>query len=196
MDTLFPIDPVLPSGFVYTPDFLTTLEEDQLIEMASKIELHKFLFQGFEAKRKVASFGYDYSFDKRVLTKGKQIPIEFHPIVEKVSDFLSISTDKFAELLITEYPVGSVINWHRDAPPFDLIAGISLQADCIFRLRPHDKEKQGRKSIISIPVQRRSLYIMQGNARTEWQHSTAPVNKIRYSLTLRTLLQNTHGYSS
>ena len=191
MDTLFPIDTILPSGFVYISDFLTTDEEDQLIQTISKIELHKFLFQGFEAKRRVASFGYDYSFDKRVLTKGEQIPVAFHPLVEKVSGFLSISKDNFAEVLITEYPVGSVINWHRDAPPFDLIAGISLQTDCIFRLRPHDKEKQGRKSIISIPVKRRSLYIIQGSARTEWQHSTAPVKKTRYSITLRTLLRKT-----
>jgi alkylated DNA repair dioxygenase AlkB len=189
MDTLFPLEPVLPSGFTYVPDFLTVPEEDDLIQTVSKIELHKFLFQGFEAKRKVASFGYDYSFDKRMLTKGKQLPVAFHPIVEKVSVFLDVPKDNFAELLVTEYPVGSVINWHRDAPPFDLIAGISLQTDCIFRLRPHDKEKQGRKSIISIPVKRRSLYIMHGSARTEWQHSTAPVKEIRYSITLRTLLQ-------
>jgi alkylated DNA repair dioxygenase AlkB len=187
MDTLFPLNPVLPSGFVYVPDFISLQEEDQLIQLISEIELHKFLFQGHEAKRRVASFGYDYSFDKRILTEGKQIPSTFIPIVEKVSEFLSIPKGKFGELLVTEYPVGSVINWHRDAPPFDLIAGLSLHSDCIFKLRPHDKEKQGRKSIISIPVKRRSLYIMQGSARTDWQHSTAPVKEIRYSITLRTL---------
>jgi alkylated DNA repair dioxygenase AlkB len=187
MDTLFPLNPVLPSGFVYVPDFLSPQEEDQLIQLITKIELHKFLFQGHEAKRKVASFGYDYSFDKRILTKGEQIPSTFYPIVEKVSVFLSIPENKFAELLITEYPVGSVINWHRDAPPFDLIVGLSFRSDCIFKLRPHDKEKRERKSIISIPVKRRSLYVMQGSARTEWQHSTAPVKDIRYSITLRTL---------
>lgn len=65
---------------------------------------------------------------------------------------MSVTQDAFAELLITEYPVGSVINWHRDAPPFDLIAGISLMADCTFRLRPNDKAKQTRASVISFPV--------------------------------------------
>ncbi|MBX9850590.1 MAG: alpha-ketoglutarate-dependent dioxygenase AlkB [Cytophagaceae bacterium] len=90
-------------------------------------------------------------------------------------------------MLVTEYPTGSVINWHRDAPPFDLIAGISLLSDCKFRLRPHDKSKQCRTSIISFPVKRRSLYIMQGPARTDWQHSIAPVKETRYSITLRTL---------
>jgi alkylated DNA repair dioxygenase AlkB len=88
---------------------------------------------------------------------------------------------------LTEYPVGAVINWHRDAPPFDIIAGISLHSDCVFKLRPYDKAKQGRRSVISIPVKRRSLYIIRDTARTDWEHSIAPVNDVRYSITLRTL---------
>jgi alkylated DNA repair dioxygenase AlkB len=187
MDTLFPVEKKYPEGFAYYPCFLTSAEEQYLLEQIAKIDLHTFLFQGYEAKRKVASFGYDYSFDKRSLTRGKPIPAEFNELITKVSAHLSLNPVDVAELLITEYPVGSVINWHRDAPPFDIIAGISLQADCIFKLRPHEKQKQVRGSVISVPVERRSLYLIQGAARSDWQHSTAPVNGIRYSITLRTL---------
>ncbi len=187
MENLFPEAPLFPAGFVYVPDFLSTSEEAELYQAISKLELHTFLFQGYEAKRKVASFGYDYSFEKRTLSKGKGIPPVFNGVLEKVAKFLSMSKKDFAELLVTEYPVGSVINWHRDAPPFELIAGLSLLADCTFRLRPQDKTKQSRKSMISFPVRRRSLYIMQGPSRSEWQHSTTPVKAVRYSITLRTL---------
>ena len=187
MGTLFPIETFLPDGFSYSENFITLEEEDELIREIAEIELHGLLFQGFEAKRKVASFGYDWSFEKRALSKGKDIPPVFDSLLNKVAAKLYKAKDDFAELLVTEYPVGSVINWHRDAPPFDIIAGISLQSDCIFRLRPHEKIKQNRKSIISLPVKRRSLYIMEGIARTEWQHSIAPVKEVRYSITLRTL---------
>ncbi|HYE55056.1 MAG TPA: alpha-ketoglutarate-dependent dioxygenase AlkB, partial [Chitinophagaceae bacterium] len=156
MNTLFPAEPAYPEGFSYFPGFLTQQEESELLDHVRKVELHTFKFQGFDAKRKVASFGYDYSFDNRSLTKGKQIPAVFHSLIERVAEHLSMDPASFAELLVTEYPVGSVINWHRDAPPFDVIAGISLAADCTFRLRPHDKAKQGRNSIISFPVHRRS----------------------------------------
>ena len=169
------------------PDFLTNEEESHLCDTIGKIPLHTFKFQGYEAKRKTASFGYDYSFDKRTISKGQDIPMEFDALVEKVSRHLEIHQDDIAELLVTEYPIGSVINWHRDAPPFEIIAGISLCTDCIFRLRPNDKARQGRKAIISFPVKRRSLYIMQGSARTDWQHSISPVPEVRYSITLRTL---------
>lgn len=187
MNTLFPVEPAFPEGFAYYPDFIDIKEEQEFIQAISKTELHSFNFHGYEAKRKVASYGYDWSFEKRSLSKGKEIPVVFHSIIKKVAGHLSIPETSFAELLVTEYPAGAVINWHRDAPPFDIIAGVSLLSDCIFRLRPYDKTKQKRNAIISFPVKQRSLYIIQGSARSEWEHSIAPVKEIRYSITLRTL---------
>lgn len=187
MNTLFPLTPVYPEGFSYFPQFISNNDEAELCKEISRIQLHNFNFQGFKANRKVASFGFDYSFDNGSLTKGEEIPKEFDFLIDKVAQHLGIKPGQFAELLITEYPAGSVINWHRDAPPFDIIAGISLMGDCTFRLRPHDKAKQTRASIISIPVHRRSLYVINGEARTDWQHSISPVKQTRFSITLRTL---------
>jgi len=193
MQTLFDVQPAFPPGFSYHPDFITEQEESDLCAKIQGIELNNMIFQGFEAKRKTASFGYDYSFDKRKVSKGKEIPQIFDFLIEKVARHLSIKPLVFEELLITEYPPGSVINWHRDAPPFDIIAGISLLSDCVFRLRPHEKAKQNRSNIISFPVRRRSLYIISGEARSEWQHSIAPVKETRYSVTLRTLRDKLTG---
>jgi alkylated DNA repair dioxygenase AlkB len=187
MDTLFPMPPTLPSGFSYHPNFLSAEEERYLLEAISQHDLHRMNFQGFLANRKVKSFGFDYSFDTRNLTEGAPLPEEFADLVSKVSAYTSIDKNDIAELLLTEYPVGSVINWHRDAPPFDVIIGVSLNAACTFRLRPHAKEKQNRRAIIAITLEPRSLYVIKGNARSDWEHSTAPVEKVRYSITLRTL---------
>jgi alkylated DNA repair dioxygenase AlkB len=187
MNTLFPLEPSTPEGFLYFDNFISEAEEKDLLHVISQTELHTFIFQGFEAKRKVASFGYDWSFERKTLSKGKEIPIQFEPIINKVAAHLSVKATAFAELLVLAYPVGAVINWHRDAPPFDLIAGLSLQSDCTFRFRPVDIKKQTRAHIISIPVKRRSLYVMQGPSRSEWQHSISPVKHERYSITLRTL---------
>lgn len=177
----------MPEGFRYYPDIISQAEETELIAEISKEQLHTFIFQGFEAKRKVASFGYDWNFQSRTLTPGRAVPASLTPLIEKVARRLQLTPEEFEEVLLTEYPAGSVINWHRDAPPFDLIAGISLLSDCTFRLRPHDKNKQIRSSIISIPVKRRSLYVLQGVCRTDWQHSISPVKNLRFSVTLRTL---------
>ena len=187
MMTLFPVAPVFPDGFVYVPDFLDNEDERYFLKQIDQIPLHTFVFQGYEAKRKVASFGYDYSYEKRGLSEGEPIPPAFDRLIKQVSRYLMIDESDFAELLITKYPAGSVINWHRDANPFELIAGISLLSDCIFRLRPHEKSRQGKGSVVSVPVSRRSLYVMRGEARMHWQHSISPVKETRYSITLRTL---------
>jgi alkylated DNA repair dioxygenase AlkB len=184
---LFQETALVPQGFRYVENFISLDEERELLHALQNIPLHTFIFQGFEAKRKVASFGYDYSFDNRRLSRGKDIPDSFNWLIARVADFVKIQPDRVQELLLTEYPVGAVINWHRDAFPFELIAGISLAADCVFKLRPHEKEKQNRKSVISVPVRRRSLYVMEGEARLQWQHSIAPVKDVRYSITLRTV---------
>ena len=187
MNLLFPVETSYPPGFLYKEDFITGDEEDQLLQLVAKTERHPMIFNGYEAKRKVASYGYDWSFEKKTLTKGEPIPQQYFSLIGKVTDQLQLFQESIVELLVTEYPVSSVINWHRDAPPFHLIAGISLLSDCTFKLRPYDKAKQNRNSIVSLNVKRRSLYAMEGAARSEWEHSIAPVKQQRYSITLRTL---------
>jgi alkylated DNA repair dioxygenase AlkB len=184
---LFDIQPVFPSGFNYFPQFINAEEEAALHKAILKLDLQTFIFRGYEAKRKVMSFGFDYHFNDRSISPGVPIPEDFYPLIQKTANHLKIPPSEFKELLVTAYPPGSVINWHRDAPPFELIAGISLLSDCNFKLRPYQKIKQVRGATISIPVTRCSLYVMQGEVREEWEHSITELTDLRYSITLRTL---------
>jgi alkylated DNA repair dioxygenase AlkB len=187
MESLFPELNAYPPGFSYFPEFISAQEETVLCDLCSTLELHEFRFHGYLAKRKVASYGYDYHFNTRSITKGNPVPEGVKFLAAKVAQKCGVAPEAFAEVLFSEYPPRSVINWHRDAPPFDFIAGVSLASDCVFRLRPYDKQKQNRKSIISLPLQRRSLYILRDEARSEWEHSITPVKQRRYSITFRTL---------
>jgi len=188
--TLFDISPVLPPGFHYQKDFLTKEEESFLINSIQQYDLQSMKFHQYVAKRNVLSFGKGWSFTEQRLVEGKGIPSEFHFLIDKIAAQLKIRKEQIAQFLITEYPIGAVINWHRDAPPFDIIIGISLMADCNFKLRPHEKQKQTRSATINLEVQRRSIYYIKDEAKAEWQHCTAPTNHVRYSLTFRTLKNN------
>ena len=77
MLSLFPVEAVYPRRFQYFDDFITKQDEDRLLHEISHPDLHTFNFQGYEAKRKVASFGYDWNFENRTLTKGKDFPPHF-----------------------------------------------------------------------------------------------------------------------
>jgi alkylated DNA repair dioxygenase AlkB len=187
MQTLFDVSPAYPQGFSYHKDFITEEEEQFLLAAVKEVDLHPMQFHGYTALRKVRSYGYDYHFNTQAISKGDPIPPAFIGLAEKVATHMQVTVAALAEMLITEYPPGSVINWHRDAPPFHQIAGISLLSEVIFKLRPHDKAKQNRKAIASFEVAPRSMYIIAGESRTGWQHSTAPVRDTRFSITFRTL---------
>lgn len=187
MEPLFPEELSLPFGFIYKPDFISISEEQELIDLINNISLKPMMFKGFKAKRLVNAFGYNYHFDTRTLTPATPIPHTFQWLVAKVADFLQIPVSAIAQMLLTRYDPGTVINWHRDAQPFDVIAGISLSSDCRFKLRPYHKEMQNRRSVKAYNIERRSIYIMKDAARQEWEHRISPVAALRYSITFRTL---------
>ena len=110
MNTLFPVEPIFPEGFTYYPSFLNVDEEAELMKEISKTELHNMHYHGYKANRKTASFGYNYSFDDNTLSKGAPIPPTFDWLINKTANYISVEKNKFAEMLITEYPPGAVIN--------------------------------------------------------------------------------------
>jgi alkylated DNA repair protein (DNA oxidative demethylase) len=85
--------------------------------------------------------------------------------------------------MILEYPPGAPIGWHRDAPQFGIVIGISLLSPARMRLKHYRKEGK----IVSVTLAPRAIYVLSGSARWQWQHSIPPQEKLRYSITFRTL---------
>ena len=87
------------------------------------------------------------------------------------------------QVIVTRYRSGAGIGWHTDAPVFGpVVATLSLGADwrMDFRRRAGDKT-------VRITLPRRSLLILDGEARTSWQHRISPVKETRVSLSFRTV---------
>ncbi len=172
----------LPEGFLYHAFLLTEAEQSQLIEIIRTLEFRAFDFHGFQAKRRVIEFGYHYDFEERETTAADPIPEFLVPLRNKVADMAGISAAELVEGIITKYPPGAPIGWHRDVPQFEIVIGISLAGSCRMRLKP----MKGGK-ITSVNLDPGSAYVMRGPARWEFQHSIPPVKALRYSVTFRTL---------
>ena len=112
------------------------------------------------------------------------MPTFLLPLRAKVAAFAGREQGRLEHVLVTEYSPGAAIGWHRDRPEFEEVIGISLGALCLFRLRRKSGMRWDR---LSIELQPRSAYLLCGAARTDWQHSIPPVDKLRYSITFRTL---------
>jgi len=174
----------LPEGFIYRPDFITVDEERGLLETIAGLEFHQVQMRGVIARRRVIQYGWKYKFDRARLTPGPGIPDFLVPLRDRAATLAAVAPDALSEALLTEYPPGAPIGWHRDAAGFGIVIGISLRAACRFRFRRRSGREVERITLTLVP---RSVYVLAGPARTEWEHSIPEVDTLRYSITFRTL---------
>jgi alkylated DNA repair dioxygenase AlkB len=174
----------LPPGLLFRPDFLTPIEEQELLAFLRTLAFRTFQMQGVTAKRRIRQFGWHYAFESYQLTPTDPIPAEFASIRERSAAFAGLDPSAWAEALVTEYAPGAGIGWHRDAPAFGLVAGISLAGRCRMRFQTGTGPARVT-SAIELPT--RSIYVLTGEARTNWQHMISPMRELRYSITFRTL---------
>ncbi len=177
----------MPEGFIYKPEIITVEEEKELINKLQSLEFDNFKYKEYQAKRKTVSFGYFYSFETFKMSFAGEIPEFLQKIKEKLAEIAGIPKEEFVQVSIIEYSPGSGIGWHRDAPQFGIIGGVSLNAGTPMRLRFGEPRKRKYESKFLMP---RSAYVLSGPSRTQWQHHVPPVNKLRYAITFRTLSKN------
>jgi len=176
--------PELPDGFKYVPEFLSIAEERALVNWMEPLPFKEFEFQGFRGKRCVVSYGWHYDFNGGGLSKTDDMPAFLLPIREKAAKLAGKPASELQQVLLTKYPPGAQIGWHRDKAVFDEVVGISLLSSCTFRFRRRSGTKWERASLI---VEPRSAYLLHGPSRTEWEHSIPAVSGVRYSITFRNL---------
>lgn len=176
--------PNLPEGFRYAPDLVPQAMQDALLKEIPNLPFKAFDFHGFEGKRRVVSYGWKYDFDSATLREGSDIPAFLLPLRTLAADFAGLPSDQLQQALVSEYDIGAPIGWHRDKGVFGVVVGVSLLSSCTFRLRRKARDKWQRASIIVEPG---SIYVLSGPARSVWEHSIPPVERLRYSVTFRQL---------
>jgi alkylated DNA repair dioxygenase AlkB len=177
-------EPRLPEGFQYEDELLSLGQERTLIACFEHLSFRAFEFRGFFGKRRTVSFGWRYDFNVRELQPAEGIPTFLRDLRQNAAKFAGLSPDALQHALVTEYAPGAAIGWHKDRPEFEDVIGISLGAPCVFRFR---RKKGTRWERASIELKPRSVYLLRGPARWDWQHSIPPADKLRHSITFRSL---------
>jgi hypothetical protein len=181
---LFGLD--VPLGFHYRQDFITDAYERVLLEAIGGVTFADFEMRGVVARRRVAFFGQSYD-----RAAAGPLPPFLLPLRAKVAHWSGVDADAFAMALINEYRPGTPIGWHRDAPQYAIVAGISLLSTCRMKFRryrsPSAPASLRRSATHEIVLDRRSGYLMTGESRHAYEHHIPPVGQLRYSVTFRTL---------
>jgi alkylated DNA repair dioxygenase AlkB len=174
-----------PDGFRYAPDLITPEEEVELLARIGDLPFRGFEFHGYTAKRRVVSYGWQYDFGARQLTRAEDMPDFLLELRNAAAYFAGIEPGQLQHVLVTEYGAGAGIGWHRDKAVFGQVVGISLLSPCVFRLRRRVGSRRWER--VSLIAEPRSAYVLSGAVRDEWEHSIPPVNALRYSITYRNM---------
>jgi alkylated DNA repair dioxygenase AlkB len=154
---------------------------------SSRLPAPPFKELQFRGKRRVVSFGWRY--DCEGITQTDPVAAFLPPLAQQVACFAGSTSEALEQVLVSEYPPGAPIGWHKDRPVFGNVVGISLLALCTFRLRRGMASGWQRAALLLEP---RSAYLLSGPARSLWERSIPPVERLRYSITFRSM-QRRHG---
>jgi len=176
----------LPSGLSYRDDLVSIAEEATLLAHFAQLDLTPLVMHGVPSRRLTRHFGVGYDFDSRGTAPAEPIPEYLLELRTRAADFGGVDPDSFVEALVTRYPPGATIGWHKDVLAFGgVVVGVSLASACVMRFQR--TAAGGERRVFEQPLAPRSAYVLTGAARWTWQHSIPPVTEERWSITFRQL---------
>jgi alkylated DNA repair dioxygenase AlkB len=171
-------------GFVLVEQAVGGEEEHALEAHIDAAPLAPFQFGQWEGKRLTTHYGSGYDFTSQRLAQAPPLPDWLLTLRDKLAPQVGIEPKALQAALLIRYDPGAGIGWHRDRPQYDKVLGLSLGAPCVLRLRRRTASGFERHNVELPP---RSLYLLTGEVRREWEHSIAPMDVTRRSITFRTL---------
>ena len=176
----------LPEGLAYETDFLSRDDEQALIALIRGLPLQAARYKEYTARRRVVSFGGSYDYDANQLLPAQPLIEALHPLRARVARWAGVEPVAVSHVRVAEYAPGTPLGWHRDVPDHEDVFGVSLGTMAVLRFRPFPPVAPKREDVVKLRAAPRSIYAMRGPARWAWQHSVAPVDELRWSITLRT----------
>lgn len=154
-------------GLHYLAEFVDETREQELIGV---IDQQPWIT---ELKRRVQHYGYKYDY------KGRKVTSDMY--LGALPDWLAALCSELCkggrmpklpdQVIVNEYVPGQGIAAHVDCVPCfdDTIASLTLGSSCVM-------EFSHVKTRLKAPLflERRSLIVMQGEARYEWRHAIPP----------------------
>lgn len=161
------METALPGLFLY-PDLIDEARETQLLnEIDSQVWIVDYL-------RRLQYYGYRNELEKPYDLI--PFPVLMPPHMEQLSKelverkIISLQPD---QVIINEYVPGEGIKPHKDRAYYEnQICGVNLGSGCIMRFI-----KGMNEQVIDVEVPRRSVYVMQDDARKKWKHAIPPRKK-------------------
>jgi len=187
-------------GLSIIQGYITPAEEGRLFKQLDKLPWV------VDFSRKLQYYGYRNEREK---------PYHLVPIQQEIPECLDSLMDQVVEenliykrpeqVIINDYEPGQGIRPHFDRKDYfdNTIIGVSLGSDCVMEFTPQENKKENTgKEKVYVYMPRRSLYVIEDDARYEWLHGIpgrkndklgdgkVAVRQRRISITFRNVIQD------
>jgi alkylated DNA repair dioxygenase AlkB len=173
----------MPDGFAYFPDALTRPEAEWLAGKLLELPFERREMRGRLTKRKTYCFGRDYDPQRRSLRPMPTVPEWLDPVRDRCAELARSRAEDFTQAIVSLYgerdaKIGPHVDHHRFGP---VVLGLSLLSPVEMKF-----EREGVRFVRTIEPG--SVYVIGGEARWLWKHSTGRVSSPpRLSVTFRSL---------
>ncbi len=172
-------------GLVVVRDAIEPGLEPALAARIDAAPLEPFQFGQWRGKRLTAHYGSAYDYQRARPTPAPPLPEWLTDLRARLALLVGREPAAFEQALLIRYDPGAGIGWHRDRPQYGEVMGLSLGAPAVLRLRRRNADGGFERASLELPP--RSLYLLSGEVRAEWEHSIAPIGETRRSVTFRTM---------
>ncbi len=161
------METALPGLFIY-PDLIDEEKEQQLL---NEIDSQTWIVDHL---RRLQYYGFRNELEKPYPLI--PFPIPMPPVIHQLS--MELVEQKIIDLqpdqvIINEYVPGEGIKPHKDRAYYEnQICGVNLGSSCVMRFIKGDGVE-----VFDIEIPRRSVYVMQDDARKKWKHAIPPRKK-------------------
>lgn len=161
------METAVPGLFLF-PNFIDVEREKKLLsEIDGQVWMVDYL-------RRLQYYGFRNELEKPYDLIS--IPIPIPPLIYQLSQEITdekILINQPDQVIINEYVPGEGIKPHKDRNYYEnQICGVNLGSGCIMRFI-----KGKNLEVIDVEIPRRSLYVMQDDARKKWSHGIPPRKK-------------------
>ena len=161
------ITTVVPEGLFLTPDFITEAEE---LELISWLDQQRW---STELSRRTQYYGYQYNYTSRSVQTTVALS---GPLLQLQQKFAAGGHNNLTQCIVNEYYRDQGIAPHIDLNIFGpIIIGVSLSADTVMSF---ERCMNNGTEVFDCFLQRRSLVMLTGEARSQWKHSIS--RKVTY----------------
>lgn len=140
-----------PNGLLLQPEVIGPEHERDLLAQFDTLRWDPIVIRGQAARRTAHHFGLGYDYESRTPQPGEPIPNWLEPPREAAAALAGVAPQELVEALIQRYPAGSTIGWHRDAPAFGIVVGLSLLGGARLRFQ---RGRLERRRVLEVQLER------------------------------------------